>query len=591
MDSGSRVATVGDGAANFTSAHLWLDFLNASNPNPTRWDSISTSSSISTSISIISTSIGPPAEETGLDDPQRLVREQVYRDFTTTIQVLILIGSLLGNATVLWCTCCTNVFKSVTNRFIKNLACSGICASLVCVPFDVALGASPRCCWWLHTLLLCKAIKFLHKLFCSVTVLSFSAIALDRYYSVLYPLERKISDARSRDLVIYIWVHAAVASLPVFAVTNVTDVYATSSCSDDHAHSLGHMVYVLIYNVTTLILPLALVFLFMLLIRRALSASQKKKVIIAALRTPQNSISIPYVSQREAELHATLLAVVLAFSACSAPYGAIVVYRTVLTDAAELPVLLYLTALWLPKVSLLTNPVLFLTVNRSARHSWLDLLARIHRRYSRRNVVSTGGLASLGAEGAIGEPVGLETAGRSGSQLLEMFNIGQQQIFRPSEEEEEEEDVENEIASQGSAGCSGPKEDNKGGSKLGSLRGEVVTKKDPVQGSGSGLVITKEAPPSIIAPRASPVQTCAYASSSQVAPATPTEAEDATQFGFGPFELPPQWLPETRNSKKRLLPPLGNTPEELIQTKLPRPRTERRISRNNKVSTIPTVDP
>ncbi|XP_073349651.1 G-protein coupled receptor 176 [Pagrus major] len=573
MDSGSRAATVGDGAANFTAAaHLRLELLNASSP-PTRWDS------------------SPPAEGSGLDEQQRLIREQAYRDFTTTIQIFILLSSLLGNATVLWCTCCTNVFKSVTNRFIKNLACSGICASLVCVPFDVALGASPRCCWWLHTLLLCKAIKFLHKLFCSVTVLSFSAIALDRYYSVLYPLERKISDARSRDLVIYIWVHAAVASLPVFAVTNVTDVYVTSSCSDDHARSLGHMVYVLIYNVTTLILPLALVFLFMLLIRRALSASQKKKVIIAALRTPQNSISIPYVSQREAELHATLLAVVLAFSACSAPYGALVVYRTILADTKELPISLYLTALWLPKVSLLTNPLLFLTVNRSARHSWLDLLARIHRRYSRRNVVSTGGLASLGAEGVIGEPVGLETAGRSGSQLLEMFNIGQQQIFRPSEEEEEEEDVENEIPSQGPGGCPGPKEDQKGGSRLGSLRGEVITKKDPLQGTGGGLVITKEGPPSVIAPRASPVHTCAYASSSQVAPATPTEAEDSTQFGFGPFELPPQWLPETRNSKKRLLPPLGNTPEELIQTKLPRPRPERRISRNNKVSTIPTVDP
>ncbi|XP_035534932.1 G-protein coupled receptor 176 [Morone saxatilis] len=570
MDSGSRGATVGDGAANFTAAHLRLDLLNASSP-PTRWDS------------------GSPAEETGLEEQQRLLREQAYRDFTTTIQVFILISSLLGNATVLWCTCCTNVFKSVTNRFIKNLACSGICAGLVCVPFDVALGASPRCCWWLHTLLLCKAIKFLHKLFCSVTVLSFSAIALDRYYSVLYPLERKISDARSRDLVIYIWVHATVASLPVFAVTNVTDVYVTSSCSDDHARSLGHMVYVLIYNITTVILPLALVFLFMLLIRRALSASQKKKVIIAALRTPQNSISIPYVSQREAELHATLLAVVLAFSVCSAPYGALVVYRTILADSKELPILLYLTALWLPKVSLLTNPLLFLTVNRSARHSWLDLLARIHRRYSRRNVVSTGGLASLGAEGVIGEPVGLETAGRSGSQLLEMFNIGQQQIFRPSEEEEEEEDVENEIPSQGSGG--GSKEDHKGGSRLGSLRGEVITKKDPLQGTGGGLVITKDGPPSVIAPRASPVHTCAYASSSQVAPATPTEAEDSTQFGFGPFELPPQWLPETRNSKKRLLPPLGNTPEELIQTKLPRPRPERRISRNNKVSTIPTVDP
>lgn len=416
-------------------------------------------------------------------------------------------------------------------------------------------------------------------------------VSVSRYYSALYPLERKISEAKSRDLIIYIWVYAVVASLPVFAVTNVTDVYVTSSCSDDPARSLGHMVYVLIYNVAAVICPLALVFLFMLLIRRALSASQKKKVIIAALRTPQTSVSIPYVSQREAELHATLLAVVLAFSACSAPYGALVVYRTILADTKELPVSLYLTALWLPKVSLLTNPLLFLTVNRSARHSWLDLLARIHRRYSRRNAVSTGGLASLGADRVIGEPVGLETAGQSGSQLLEMFNIGQQQIFRPSEEEEEEEDLENEIPSRGSGGCPGPKEEHNDRSRQGSFRGEVATKKDPLQGTGGGLVITKDGPPSNMAARASPVHTCAYASSSQVAPATPTEAEDSPQFGFGPFELPPQWLPETRNSKKRLLPPLGNTPEELIQTKLPRTRPERRISRNNKVSTIPTVDP
>ncbi|XP_064847733.1 G-protein coupled receptor 176-like [Oncorhynchus masou masou] len=555
MDVGSWLPTAGDGTANFTPAHLLLDTHNGSGPTPTRLD----------------------------NGQERSITDQAYRNFTTTIQVLILIGSLLGNATVLWCTCCTNVFKSVTSRFIKNLACSGICAGLVCVPFDVALGASPRCCWWLHTLLLCKALKFLHKLFCSVTVLSFSAIALDRYYSVLYPLERKISDARSRDLVIYIWIHATLASVPVFAVTNVTDVYATLSCSDARARSLGHMVYVVIYNVTTVILPLAVVFLFMVLIRRALSASQKKKVIIAALRTPQNSISIPYVSQREAELHATLLAVVLAFSACSAPYGALVVYRTLLGDGEELSPSLYLTAIWLPKVSLLTNPLLFLTVNRTARQCLLDVLARVHRRYSRRNVVSTGDLG-LGGEG------GLEGSAQAGSQLLEMFNIGQQQIFRPTDEEDEEE-VENEIPSLGSGGgggCLQPKENHLGGGRLGGHEGKMVLQKE-TQPIRESVLVTKEPP--LILPKVAPVHACSYTSSSQVAPATPTEPDNATQFGFGPFELPPQWLPETRNSKKRLLPPLGNTPEELIQTKQPRPRPERRISRNNKVSNFPVVDP
>lgn len=397
-------------------------------------------------------------------------------------------------------------------------------------------------------------------------------VFLRRYYSVLYPLERKITDSKSRELIIYMWVYAAAASLPVFGVTNVTDVYVSSSCSDDPAGSLGHVVYVLIYNVAAIVLPLAAVFLFMLLIRRALSASQKMKVIIAALRTPQNSISIPYVSQREAELHAALLAVVLAFSACSTPYGAMVLYRSISADANELPVSLYLTALWLPKVSLITNPLLFLTVNRAARHSCRALLARIHRRLSRRNTVTTGGLASLEADGGIGEAVGLDVVGRSGSQLLEMFNIGQQRIFKPCEEEEED-------PSQRSVHSSDAR------LRPSSFKGVVaVSKKDPQH-----LVITKEGPPLMPAPQASPVHACAYASSSQVAPATPTEAEACTQVGFGPFELPPQWLPETRNSKKRLLPPLGTTPEELITINFPKP--DRRISRSNKVSSLPAVDP
>lgn len=80
MSSGSLAATVGDVAVNFTVAHLRLDLANASSP-PTRWDS------------------SPPVEGAGLDEQQRrLVREQAYRDFTTTIQVLLLISSLLGES-------------------------------------------------------------------------------------------------------------------------------------------------------------------------------------------------------------------------------------------------------------------------------------------------------------------------------------------------------------------------------------------------------------------------------------------------------------------------------------------------------------
>lgn len=377
--------------------------------------------------------------------------------------------------------------------------------------------------------------------------------AFCRYYSVLYPLERKISDAKSRELVMYIWAHAVVASVPVFAVTNVADVYAMSTCTEVWSNSLGHLVYVLVYNITTVIVPVATVFLFLILIRRALSASQKKKVVIAALRTPQNTISIPYASQREAELHATLLSMVMVFILCSVPYATLVVYQTVL-NAPDTSVFLLLTAIWLPKVSLLANPVLFLTVNKSVRKCLVGTFVQLHHRYSRRNVVSAGSGLADGS---------LEPSVRSGSQLLEMFHIGQQQIFQPAEDEEE-----SEAKYSGSA----------------DLQAKEIL----------GPCLEREQGP-LSAPPVPPLLG-AVDSLSQGPSAAPVEPETfpgkySLQFGFGPFELPPQWLSETRNSKKRLLPPLGNTPEELIQTKMPKVgRVEWKMSRNNKVSIFPKVD-
>ncbi|KAJ8356261.1 hypothetical protein SKAU_G00190550 [Synaphobranchus kaupii] len=474
---------------------------------------------------------------------RRYSQEQTYRNFATTVQVLIFIGSLLGNSIVLWFTCSTNILKPVTNCLVRNLACSSMCACVVCLPWDMVLSAGSLCCWRLLPLLLCKVIKFLHKLFCSVTILTFAAIAMDRYYSILYPLERKISDTKSRGLVIYTWVHGVVASVPVFAMNNVVDVYAVSMCMDSRSSSIGHLVYTVGYNITTVVLPLAIVFFFLTLIRHALSASQKKKAVVAALRTPQSGTSIPYVSQREAELHATLLCAVLAFMACGVPYAALLVYCCVPGAPRDVPASLLLTAAWLPKVSLLSNPLLFLTLNRPVRRCLLGALARMYRRYSRCNAVGAGTEAG-----------GAEPGAHSGSQLLEMFHIGQQQIFRQSEEDEE--------AGATPAGSGGWGEEPQ---QVG---------EEPQQAVGVALV-----------PAVSPLYGCAN-SSAQVAPVSGPEAgveRYCGQVGYGPFELPPQWLTETRSSKKRLLPPLGTTPEELIQTKQPRVRPEHRISRNNKL--------
>uniref|UniRef100_A0A8C6VDL7 G protein-coupled receptor 176 n=1 Tax=Naja naja TaxID=35670 RepID=A0A8C6VDL7_NAJNA len=439
--------------------------------------------------------INRSAHAVGTSEYDAYREEQTYRHFTTVMQVVILIGSLLV------------VFK--------KMGCGECCGLVV---QHIVLSQ-----WWVYTMIFCKVIKFLHKVFCSVTILSFPVINKNIYFG-----------------------HAVVASIPVFAVTHVSDIYAISTCTGPWSYSIGHVAYVITYNLTTVILPVTVVFLFMILIRKALSTSQKKKVIIAALRTPQNTISIPYASQRESELHAMLLSMVIIFIFCSIPYMTMVVYHAVL-DSSDTSVYLLLTAIWLPKISLLANPLLFLTVNKSVRKCLVGMILQLHRRYSRRNIVSSG---------SAGE-ANLDSHGRSGSQLLEMFHIGQQQIFKPTEGENEAKSVDSNDYQQE----------------------EIPTTSLDVEQAQIQR----------------PVCPAVADSAAQIAPAFSTEAELAkekysTQLGFGPFELPPQWLSENRNGKKRLLPPLGNTPEELIQTKQPRGKSERKMSRNNKVSIFPKMD-
>lgn len=81
----SMEATVGYVAVNFTIAHLRLEPLNAS----AGWG-------------------GSLAAEGAELEHQRLIEEQAYRDFSTTIQVLILLTSLLCKSKTPQCT--TSVF-------------------------------------------------------------------------------------------------------------------------------------------------------------------------------------------------------------------------------------------------------------------------------------------------------------------------------------------------------------------------------------------------------------------------------------------------------------------------------------------------
>lgn len=193
--------------------------------------------------------------------------------------------------------------------------------------------------------------------------MNFASCAFGRYSSVLYPLERKISDAKSRELVIYIWAHAVVASVPVFAGTNVADIYAMSTCTEVWINSWATWVYVL----STIPRPMCL-WLWCLLLNTDTPGPEcqpEEEGHHSSTADPTEHHLYPLCLPAEAELPPRCCPWWWSIL-CSVPYATLVIYQTVLNVPDTSVFLCCSRPFGCPK-SLLANPVLFLTVNKSVR--------------------------------------------------------------------------------------------------------------------------------------------------------------------------------------------------------------------------------
>ncbi|XP_051998334.1 G-protein coupled receptor 161 isoform X2 [Xyrauchen texanus] len=99
------------------------------------------------------------------------------------------------------------VLESVSIIIIAMLACLG---NLVIV---VTLSVHRD---WMFGVVWCNLTALLHLLVCSSSMLTLGAIAIDRYYAVLYPMiyPMKITGNRAVLAIVYVWLHSLVGCLP-----------------------------------------------------------------------------------------------------------------------------------------------------------------------------------------------------------------------------------------------------------------------------------------------------------------------------------------------------------------------------------------
>ncbi|CAK9300606.1 unnamed protein product [Gordionus sp. m RMFG-2023] len=113
------------------------------------------------------------------------------------------------------------VLCAPTNYFILNLAIADLCMVVVCVPFnmisDYILG------YWPYGSNLCKIISFLQATSIMASVLTMTVLTVDRYMTIMSPInsKRRITISRAKFIIILIWFMSSFISLPIPLVSRL----------------------------------------------------------------------------------------------------------------------------------------------------------------------------------------------------------------------------------------------------------------------------------------------------------------------------------------------------------------------------------
>ncbi|KAJ0005088.1 hypothetical protein NQD34_011302 [Periophthalmus magnuspinnatus] len=133
--------------------------------------------------------------------------------FLEILMVLMCVGAVTGNILVLVIVAATKTFHSVTSVLIMNLAVSDLLVGAGVMPF-IALSLMNS--GWEQCTDLCLYVGYTSSVYCTASVLTLAAIALDRYYSIVDCLHytSRCTLWRTCVVVLWIWLQALTTNCP-----------------------------------------------------------------------------------------------------------------------------------------------------------------------------------------------------------------------------------------------------------------------------------------------------------------------------------------------------------------------------------------
>ncbi|UJR13978.1 hypothetical protein I4U23_000981 [Adineta vaga] len=176
-----------------------------------------------------------------------------------TYAVIFLIG-LTANIFVIVMIIKRRRMRTLTNRFLLNLAISDLIATLICLPPTAYHYYEKQ---WIFGEFLCRFVPFMQGTSVAVSIFTLMAVSIDRFIAIHKPIHSKLLCTPSRVLltIIMTWIASFLLMIPLSLHHRVVDPFDTTlpACAEDwHRNMNARLVYDFILLFLLFILPLTL---------------------------------------------------------------------------------------------------------------------------------------------------------------------------------------------------------------------------------------------------------------------------------------------------------------------------------------------
>ncbi|XP_067301410.1 neuromedin-K receptor [Pseudorasbora parva] len=270
---------------------------------------------------------------------------------------LVLLVSVTGNLIVIWIIVAHKRMRTVTNYFLLNLAVSDVCVAALNALVNFVYGAHGH---WYFSRAFCRFQNFYPVAAVFASIYSMNAIALDRYMAIIHPMKPRLSAARTRAVIVCVWMLAASLAFPLcfFSKTEVrplrTVCYVAWPRRDDDAFIYHVMVAVLVY-----VLPLLLM---------AVSYSRIGLTLWGGGFTAHSENFQDHL-QAKRKVVKMMVIVVVTFAICWLPYHVYFIMTSLDRKLSRSRWIqqVYLSVLWLSMSCSMYNPIIYCCLNSRFR--------------------------------------------------------------------------------------------------------------------------------------------------------------------------------------------------------------------------------